>query len=84
MRLAFASLTHLNLSVSEDEEREGCITITVTLIFLFLSTTKSLQRLTLAVGNLVDRGLMPVYRVDEAQRASGSMLLLQHLAFRAP
>lgn len=84
MRLAFAGLTHLDFSVSEDEEREGCITIAATLVFLFLSTTKSLQRLTLAVGNLVDGDLMPVYGDDEAQRASGSMLLLQHLAYRAP
>lgn len=70
--------------MSEDEEREGCIAIAATLAFLFLSTTKNLQKLVLAIGNLVDGDLMPVFVVSERQCAIDSMLLLQHLAHRAP
>ncbi|OAL42637.1 hypothetical protein IQ07DRAFT_525751 [Pyrenochaeta sp. DS3sAY3a] len=84
MRLAFADLTHLDFSMSEDDEREGCIAIAATLAFLFLSTTKNLRELNLAIGNLVYGDLMPVFGVDEKQCATGSILLLQHIAHRAP
>jgi hypothetical protein len=84
MRLAFAGLTHLEYSVSDEEEPEGCITIAAKLAFQFLSTAKSLQKLRLAIGRLVDGILLPVYGSDERQCVAGSMLLLRNLALHAP
>ncbi|OAL42690.1 hypothetical protein IQ07DRAFT_669069 [Pyrenochaeta sp. DS3sAY3a] len=63
--------------------REGCIAVAATLAFLFLSTTKNLQKLVLAIENLVDGDLVPVFGVGERQRATGSILQLQHLPHRA-
>jgi hypothetical protein len=84
MRLAFAGLTHLKYSVSDKEELEGCITIAAKLAFQFLSTAKSLQKLRLAIGRLVDGILLPMYGSNERQCVTGSMLLLRNLALHAP
>jgi hypothetical protein len=84
MRLAFAGLTHLKYSVSDEEEPEGCITIAAKLAFQFLSTAKSLQKLRLAIGRLVDGILLPMYGSNERQCVTGSMLLLRNIALHAP
>jgi hypothetical protein len=84
MRFAFASLTHLKYRVSEEEEPDGCIAIAAKLAFEFLSTARNLQKISLAIGRLVDGILLPVYGADERQYATGSILLLRNSALHAP
>jgi hypothetical protein len=84
MRLAFASLTHLKYSVSDEEEPDGCMTIAAKLAFEFLSTARNLQKISLAIGRLVDGILLPVYGANERQCTTGSILLLRNFAVHAP
>ncbi|KAF2006572.1 hypothetical protein P154DRAFT_517627 [Amniculicola lignicola CBS 123094] len=84
MRYAMAGLTHLDYVVSDEDELVGSLEIASKLVFGFLSATKTLERLRLVFGRLVDGILMPLSEYNERQCAQDSIRLLDHLTRHSP
>ncbi|KAF2850621.1 hypothetical protein T440DRAFT_468206 [Plenodomus tracheiphilus IPT5] len=84
MRSAIAGLTHLDCVVSDEEDPLGSLEIAAKLAFGFLIATKSLERLRLVFGRLVDGILLPLAQYNERQCAQDSIRLLDHLTRHSP
>ncbi|KAH8688619.1 hypothetical protein GQ44DRAFT_667713 [Phaeosphaeriaceae sp. PMI808] len=84
MRYAIADLTYLDYVVSDEDELVGSLEIAAKLVFGFIVATKSLERLRLVFGRLVDGILLPLSRYNERQCAQDSIRLLAQLTRHSP
>lgn len=82
IKQALTSLTQLDCSVSEDEEWNGLAIARNYLYEYILSPTRSLERIRLVFGRLVDGILLP--GDDSPRYAKASLTLLDQLASHTP